>query len=230
MASTSPDNISYPTNASSKKTIEAHIQDTATSVQAAITDVRGDVDTLLAGKANSSHSHSGADITSGTLSYDRLPSGTVIQVVQTVYASHATISSGVDTAFINFSGLDTTVVPRRANSKFLIRYQINIGAYSSSIRAVLKINGAYYNTIYTDGYRASTNSIFGGGGLPYSATINAFTGEYLFTNSASNNVSIGFEIMKQDPNYNAYINRSYGYTDPQRGYPTSTVTILEVAG
>ncbi len=52
MATTSPDNISYPTNASAKKTIEGHIQDTATSVQTAITDVRGDVDTLLSAKAN----------------------------------------------------------------------------------------------------------------------------------------------------------------------------------
>lgn len=219
MATTSPDNISYPVNTDAQKSIEDRLYDTAASVQ-----------TALNSKAASSHAHSTSDITSGTLSYDRFPAGAVVQVVQTVYASHATISSGADTAFINFSGLDTTVVPKRANSKFLIRYQINIGAYSSSIRAVLKINGGYYNTIYTDGYRASTNSIFGGGGLPYSATINAFTGEYLFTNSASNNVAIGFEIVKQDPNYNAYVNRSYGYTDPQRGYPTSTVTILEVAG
>lgn len=170
------------------------------------------------------------DITSAQLDWARMPIGSVLQVVQTVYANHATISSGVDTAFINFSGLDTTVVPKRANSKFLIRYQINIGAYSSSIRVILKINGGYYNTIYTDGYRASSNSIFGGGGLPYNATINGFTGEYLFSNSNTNNVSVGFEIMKQDPNYNAFVNRAYSYTDPQRGYPTSTVTIMEIAG
>lgn len=52
MANTSPDNISYPTNASAKKTIEGHLKDTADSVQAAVTDVRGDVDTLLSAKAN----------------------------------------------------------------------------------------------------------------------------------------------------------------------------------
>lgn len=52
MATTSPDNISYPTNADSQKTIEQRIKDTADSVQTAVTDVRGDVDTLLSAKAN----------------------------------------------------------------------------------------------------------------------------------------------------------------------------------
>ena len=36
MANTTPDNISYPTNASTKNTIEGHIQDTATSIQSAL--------------------------------------------------------------------------------------------------------------------------------------------------------------------------------------------------
>lgn len=39
MATTSPDGISYPNSASTKKTIEAHIQDTATSVQSALNTV-----------------------------------------------------------------------------------------------------------------------------------------------------------------------------------------------
>jgi hypothetical protein len=75
MPTTSPDNISYPNNTSPKKTIEGHLLDTATSVQTAITDIRGDVDTLLAGKANSSHVHSAADITSGSLAVARGGSG-----------------------------------------------------------------------------------------------------------------------------------------------------------
>lgn len=36
MANTTPNNISYPTNASTKKTFEGHIQDTADSVQTAL--------------------------------------------------------------------------------------------------------------------------------------------------------------------------------------------------
>lgn len=36
MANTTPNNISYPTNASAKKTFEGHIQDTADSVQTAL--------------------------------------------------------------------------------------------------------------------------------------------------------------------------------------------------
>jgi hypothetical protein len=168
------------------------------------------------------------DINSGTLSYDRMPSGTVVQAVQTVYANVATISSGTDTAFIGFSGLNTTVTPRRSNSKFLISYQINLGAYSGSARAVLLINGVASNSTGTGGQAASTNSIYGVAALPLSATINAFTGEFLYTNSGTNNVELSFQIVKQDPNYNIFVNRSYSYDDNPRGRPTSTLTVLEI--
>lgn len=60
MSTTSPDNISYPTNASAKKTIEGHLLDTATSIQIALNT-----------KAASSHSHATTDITSGTLEVAR---------------------------------------------------------------------------------------------------------------------------------------------------------------
>lgn len=106
MASTSPDSISYPTNTSSKKPIEEHIQDTANSIQTAITDVRGDVDTLLLSKASISHSHAGSDITSGLLGIEQGGTGaTTGSGLVPVVASSISVGSG--TGSVNASGLIT---------------------------------------------------------------------------------------------------------------------------
>lgn len=169
------------------------------------------------------------DVTSGQLGVARVPSGSIVQVVQTVDYSTTTISSGVDTSFIRYNGLNTTITPKLSGSKFLMRYQINIGAYSGSVRAALIINSAYYNSAGTGMQTASTNSHYITAGLPGSATIQGYTGEYLFSNSGTNNVVVTFDILKQDPNYNVFVNRGHTYDDNPRGRPTSWLTIMEVA-
>lgn len=151
----------------------------------------------------------------------------VVQVVQTVDYNTTTIATGANT-FNAYSGLDTTITPKLPGSKFLIRYQINVGLQSGSMRGVLKVNGAYYNSIGTGSMRASTNSEYVQSGLPATATIYALTGEYLFTNSSLNPVVVTFELYKQD-SYAIYVNRAFTYDDTDRGRPTSWVTIQEIA-
>ena len=123
MATTSPDGISYPTNADPQKTLEQRIKDTADSVQTAITDVRGDVDTLLLGKANTSHTHSAADVTSGSLNVDRLPSGTIIQQVYYTYNTYVSGSSGSWTDI--HSGTRPAITAKRSDSHFIILASMN---------------------------------------------------------------------------------------------------------
>ena len=151
--------------------------------------------------------------------------GSVCQVVHTNTGTFTALNSG---QFMPYNGLDTTVSPKFSGSKFLIRYQINVGNYSGSMRVILKINGSYYNTFSTDDYRASSNSFYGSGGLPISANIVGLTGEYLFTNSGTSPVVVSFELYRQDTGTALYVNRSYSYDDTARGRPTSYVTIEEV--
>jgi hypothetical protein len=123
MPNTTPDNISYPSNTDAQKTIEQRIQDTAESVQTAITDVRGDVNTLLAGKADTSHTHAGSDVTSGTLNMARLPSGTIIQ--QTSF-SYSTYTNGTGTSYVDIhSGTRPSIVAKRSDSHFIILASMN---------------------------------------------------------------------------------------------------------
>lgn len=163
-----------------------------------------------------------------------IPSGTtlvapghVIQVVQTIYSSTTALSGGGST-FRTFNGLDTTITPKASGSKFLIMYNIKVGTYQYSRRVVLKINGSYYNTPSSDDYRSSSGSIYIATGANLSdASYFEHTGEYLFSNSGTNNLSISFEIFNQDTNV-IYINRAYTYTDTARGLATSTLTVMEI--
>ena len=154
--------------------------------------------------------------------------GHVIQVVQTVYSSTASLS-GSGSTFRNFTGLDTTITPKASNSKFLIMYNLKVGSYQYSRRVVLKINGSYYNTGATDGYRSSSGSYYNVNASNMSdASYFEHTGEYLFSNSGTSSLAISFEIYNQDSNP-VYINRAYNYADTDRGLATSTLTVMEVA-
>ena len=157
------------------------------------------------------------------------PYGTVLQVVQVVDTNITTISGGTTSTFFAYNGLNNTVTPKAANSKFLVRFQINAGWNLGSARAALNINGTTYGTTTTGTQRASSNSIYLNTGLPGSATIASLTGEYLFTNSGTGNVVITFEIFKQEAGDTLYVNRSNGFDDLQRGRPASWVTIMEIA-
>lgn len=78
------------------------------------------------GKAASVHTHAATDITSGTLGYDRVPAGTVIQVTNTKFTTLATTGSG---SFVNFTSVNFT--PRKSNSLILIQAMFstsNVGA------------------------------------------------------------------------------------------------------
>ena len=154
--------------------------------------------------------------------------GHVIQVVQTVYNTTGSLSGTSADTFRNFTGLDTTITPKASGSKFLIMYNIKVGIYRYSRRVVLKINGSYYNTVSTDGYRASSGSMYLNNGANESdASIWEHTGEYLFSNSGLTNVSVSFEVYGQDAS-TIYINRGYNYDDTSRGRPTSTLTVMEI--
>lgn len=154
-------------------------------------------------------------------------SGMTVQTVQTVDATTTSFASGANT-FNAHSKLDTNITPKFSGSKFLIRYQLNVGALEGSIRGVLKINGSYFNTITTGTSRSSTNTDYVVNGLPGTANIYALTGEYLYTHTGSGVVAVSFEIYKQAAAV-VYVNRAYTYDDYDRGNPTSWCTVQEIA-
>jgi hypothetical protein len=159
------------------------------------------------------------------------PFGTVLQVIQVVDTAVTSFSGGATDTFFAYNNLNNTITPKGSNSKFLVRFQINASWNNTggSIRAVLNLNGTPYGTTTSGTQRASSNSVYSSGSLPGSATIVGLTGEYLFQNSGLNNVSISFELFKQDGASVLAVNRSTIYDDTARGRPASWVTITEIA-
>jgi hypothetical protein len=160
------------------------------------------------------------------------PYGAVLQVVQTVDAQVRTISNATNDTFNPYTALSTTVTPRVSNSRFLIRFQANIGGGPTgggSFRAIVYVNGNAVGTAGTGNQRASSNSIYLNAGLPGDASIHGLTGEFLFQNSGTSNVAITMDIYKQNGAQPLYINRSFSYDDASRGRPASWITIQEIA-
>lgn len=159
MANTSPDNISYPTNESSKKTIEAHIQDTATSVQSAMTSKRisskSAAYSLLATDSNSVLRFTNS--TSVALTIDNvLPVGASVEVVQDG-AGQVTFTAGSGVTLSSGAGYGTKFRYGRA-----LIICVASGEYrvTGDIRKVVSASGGnsvtsdalyYYHTFTSNG-------------------------------------------------------------------------------
>jgi microcystin-dependent protein len=66
------------------------------------------VDTLLSGKANSSHTHPSSDIVSGTLDIDRIPTGTTGTTVSLGDHDHSSLYQPLDADLTSIAGLTGT--------------------------------------------------------------------------------------------------------------------------
>jgi hypothetical protein len=156
--------------------------------------------------------------------------GHVIQVVQTIDDSIDSYS-GAANSFLNYTGLDTTITPVASDSKFLIQFDIKLGAYQYSRRVVLDIDGTYHFVNANGGatFAGSTMSgyISATGSLS-DASYFSHHGRYLYAHSGSASFSVGFDIYKQDANV-IYVNRAYSYADAARGYAASELTVMEIA-
>lgn len=181
MANTTPDNISYPTNTSAKKTIEAHIQDTAASVQTALTSKRVSSKSaayaLLATDSNSVLRFTNS--TSVALTVDNvLPVGASVEVVQDG-AGQVTFAAGVGATLLSGAGYGTKFRYARA-----LIICVASGEYrvTGDIRKVVSASGGnsvtsdalyYYHTFTSNGTFTVTGStgiicdylvVAGGGG------------------------------------------------------------------
>lgn len=159
MATTSPDGISYPTNADAQKTIEQRFQDTADSVQTAITDVRGDVNTLLSGKADTSHTHAASAITSGTLSHTLLPAGTVVGF--NYMRTNSITSYGYSQTPVVMSALNVSITPKYSNSLLLVQWMLTYEADYNSVFRIYR-DGSQVGQSGYEGYNPTVSGYWNG--------------------------------------------------------------------
>lgn len=247
MATTSPNNISYPTNTSPKKTIESHIQDTADSVQ-----------TALNTKAQSSHVHAGSDITSGVVSVANggtglstltsgaylkgngtsnigqqtgipradLPAGTVLQVNTITISSAATYSMGAGA--IQDVGLNIAITPTRTTSRILILSTVSSAGISfNRPGTVLLRNGSRIAVGDAAGSRSRTSS----GGSSGETSPGTQSVHYVDSPGTTSSVTYSVYIQNYHSGTQSYaFNYDQGNSDNSaHGRTASSITVLEIA-
>lgn len=162
-------------------------------------------------------------LTSGTLPYDRLPAGTVIQVQS--YTLKTAPSGGGQYGDV---GLQVNITPRYSNSKIFISGHVIMGTDGTSVGATLHRNGVISNAIgNAEGSRPRTTT---GDSVDQAAWYGALPFEYMDDAGTTSTISYNMRVGSHDGRTWS-VNRSTqntdnGLLDNQR--TISTITAWEI--
>ena len=170
------------------------------------------------------------NVTAGTLGKARLPSGSILQVVQAVKTDTFSIST---TTFTDVTGMSVSITPTSSTSKILVMVNGIVGYYTYMANIRLLRNSTAIGLGDVAGSRPQTTTTVG----TYAPTSTAdsyhmvpFTINYL--DSPATTSAITYKIQLAGYSTNAtYINRSYQWqnTSAYDGAPSSTITVMEIA-
>lgn len=186
-------------------------------------------------------SESGGTITvnNGTLGSSVVfPAGHVIQTVQHVTTSTASITSTNTNTFASFStAFKKSITPIKTNSKILIFISMNVGNDLGTIHLELFRDGSVITGSIGDasGSRLRANASIRYNSVPYGNAVNNINFNFLDSPTISDPpTAIEYEIKATaGVTYSEtfYLNRSATDYDADYGPRTSsTITLLEVAG
>ena len=108
MATTSPNNISYPTNADAQKTIEQRIQDTASSVQTALNTKANLAGAVFTGNVEVSASGTVINGSNGTATFTTSSSGKVPIVAKGASGQTANVQEWQDSSGAVIGNIDSS--------------------------------------------------------------------------------------------------------------------------
>jgi len=179
------------------------------------------------GKLASTLDLSGKTVTYG-LSGSDLPTGSILQVVQTVKTDTYSMSS---TTWTDVTGLSLSITPTSTSSKILVFYNLSIstnaGAYSGMIKLVRDTTDIFLGD--ADGSKTRASS--GGYSDYYGYQMRAEGNMYLDSPSTTSSTTYKIQIVSGYSGYAVYVGRGYTESDntPYARLP-STITAMEIAG
>jgi hypothetical protein len=158
---------------------------------------------------------SASSITTGTLPAARLPAGSVLQVVQSVYKTYSsrTSSTYADT------GLTASITPTSASNKILVLVTMNgCGKASSDTALALKLlRGSTDLTLIDDS--------IGGTGTSVSLFVGSSSINYLDSPATTSSTAYKVQFASVSNTAAAYFNNYSGTVNTV----TSTMTLMEIA-
>ena len=159
----------------------------------------------------SSTATNASNISSGTLGKARLPTGSVLLVVNATYSTESAISSST---FAD-TGLTANITPSSSTSKILVFVDI-VGVFKNTNNTWgnFRLLGAGNTLIYLD-YSAGRNDTTASNG------IGAVSCNYLHSPATTSSVTYKVQYASNGNNAQVFINLT--------GNPSSTITLMEIA-
>lgn len=164
------------------------------------------------------------NISSGTLAKARLPTGTVLQVVQTVKSDTFSSSSGT---FVDITGMSVTITPTSASSKIFVDIVMTCGAPAVTPRFLVLRGSTSIGIGDANGSRQRAS--FGTG---WSGDSNQMTNmSWKFLDSPATTSATTYKVQGLTDSSTFFINRASNYPDNATlGISViSTITVWEIA-
>jgi len=171
----------------------------------------------------SSSALNATNITTGTLPAARLPTGSVLQVVQTVKTDTFSVSS---TTLTQVTGLTVSITPSSASNKILVMFSGMASTNNGeNVSLQLQRNSTPIFIGDASGSRLQcffgANSYSGSGALPMSAT---------FLDSPSTTSATTYSVYMRGSS-TVYLNRTVtDENEANRGRTASSIIVMEIAG
>ena len=162
-----------------------------------------------------------------------MPTGSVIQTVQSVKTaidSHSTGSSTLADSFFDISGLSVTLTPS-SGTKCFISYTVNIGGetgYDGGIALIRDSTQIYLGDAASNRIRLSSYYVIDAGHKTYGAS-----GQFLDTHGANGSTAVTYKLQMYvaTPGRTTRINRSHDDGDDRSSARLpSQITVMEIAG
>lgn len=162
--------------------------------------------------------------------------GSILQVVQTVYNTTFSVTSNLD-GWNPVTGFTASITPSSTNSKILVKMNIHTGKTYYQWRGRITRNGTVISGALgqADGIRPqSTITHLTVDPTSYDSTyeLSFAACSYLDSPETTSSITYGIEIGGYSNSYPVYVNRSYQYQN-QSSYdatPISTITLFEISG
>jgi len=157
-----------------------------------------------------------------------LPTGSVLQVVQTVKSDTFSMSS---TTFADITGLSVSITPTSSSSKILVLFSATVGiaqisAYSGGVRLVRGSTSIYVGD--ANGSRTQASGWVWNGSSTYNMYV--LSGSFLDSPATTSSTTYKLQLASGYSGQLVYINRDPNNNDVNyTGVVPSQITLMEIA-
>lgn len=187
--------------------------------------------------AAASHTHSASDVSSGQFVHGRLPTGSTLQIVQTVKTNSFAASAGA--VWGDIPGMTATITPKFSNSQIFVMVDVKAAGTNDNSVCRTKIQRVISGGSYTDIYvgdaasnrpRVMSEFYMASGGGPYYMA--QMGGNFLDSPATTSAVTYKVQIGGDGTGNTLYVNRTQGDRDTTYydGRGVSSITLMEIAG